>query len=105
MLDVSLLSLPCSMNWHKFLRRPKPAPTRIVWKAQRTDGKCWAGEYRWQGKTFTDHVPFHYCWGTESACRAAITAYGFANVYPLAVEFDSSVKRPSQRRYNHYRRR
>lgn len=94
------------MRWRRLLRLPpKPAPTRIVWKAQRTDGKCWAGEYRWQGKTFTDHVPFHYCWGTEAACRAAITAYGFANVYPLAVEFDSSVKRPSQRRYNHYRRR
>jgi hypothetical protein len=92
------------MNWRRWLR-PKPAPKRIVWKAERKDGKCWVGEYRWQGRTFTDYAPLFYYWGSEQACRSAIEAYGFANVRPVAVEFDSSVKRPQKRRYNHYRRR
>ena len=89
------------MSWRDWLR-PKPKP-RIVWKAVRSDGKTWVGEYRWQGRTFTEYAPLFYYWGTKEACRAAIEAYGFANVQPVAVEFDSSVKRPQERRYNHYR--
>lgn len=85
--------------------RPKPAQNRTVWKAQRSDGKCWAGEYRWQGRTFTNHPHLFYYWGSERACLSAIQAWGFANVVPVAVEFDGSVKRPQKRRYNHYRRR
>jgi hypothetical protein len=93
------------MNWRRFLRRPRPDSVRLVWKAQRSDGKCWAGEYRWQGKTFTNHKPFIYFWGSELACRSAIEAWGFANVYPVEVEFDSSVKRPQKRRDNNHPRR
>lgn len=97
------------MRWRrlgrKILRRPAPVEKQKVWKAERSDGKCWAGEYRWQGRTFTNHPPNVYYWGTERACRAAIQAWGFANVHPKQVEFDSSVKRPQKRRYNHYRRR
>jgi hypothetical protein len=94
------------MRWRRLFRLPpKPTPTRIVWKAQRTDGKCWAGEYRWQGKTFTNHKPFIYLWGSELACRTAIEAWGFANVYPVEVEFDGSVKRPQKRRDNNHPRR
>jgi hypothetical protein len=95
------------MRWRRLFRLPpKSAPTRNVWKARRADGKCWAGEYRWQGKTFTNHKPFIYLWGSELACRSAIEAWGFANVIPVEVEFDSSVKRPQKRRdNNHHRRR
>lgn len=94
------------MNWRRLLRlTPKQPPKRIVWKAQRTDGKCWVGEWRWQGRTFTHYAPLFYYWGSEQACRAAIEAWGFANVVPVAVEFDSSVKRPQKRRDNHSRRR
>jgi len=100
------------MRWRrlgrKILRRPAPphvSTPRWVWKAERADGKCWAGEYRWQGKTFTSHAPNIYYWGSEIACRAAIEAFGFANVRPVKIEFDRSVMRPQKRRVNHSRRR
>lgn len=95
------------MRWRrlgrKILGRPAPVQKRMVWRAERTDGKCWAGEYRWQGRTFTSHEPLFYYWGSEKACRSAIEWRGFANVHPVAVEFDSSVKRPKKTRYNHNR--
>jgi hypothetical protein len=92
------------MSWlSRFRPKRKPTPKRTVWRAERADGKCWAGEYRWQGRTFTSHEPFFYYWGSEAACRTAIQWRGFANVRPVEVEFDSSAKRPKKKRYNHNR--
>jgi hypothetical protein len=92
------------MSWlRRFRPKPKPTPRRTVWRAERADGKCWAGEYLWQGRTFTHDERFIYLWGSEAACRAAIQWRGFANVRPVEVEFDSSVKRPKKKRYNHNR--
>jgi hypothetical protein len=94
------------MSWlRRFRPKADPTPKRTVWCAKRSDGMYWAGEYMYFGRTFTDYPPNIYRWGTRQACQAAIDAWGFANVIPEQVEFDSSVKRPNIKRYNHYRGR
>jgi hypothetical protein len=83
-------------------RKPEP---RIAWVAVRNDGKYWAGEYRWQGRTFSSHPHLAYRWGTESACRAAIDGNYLTDTRPKRVDLDQFVKRPSEKRGSHYPRR
>ena len=87
---------------HRKFRKPQ---ARMVWVVRRTDGKFWAGEYRWQGQTFTDHIPFIYLYGTRSACMAGAERCGFANVEAVEVELSRFAKRPMKRRGHHTRRR
>ena len=54
---------------YRFLRRTEYA-------AIRSDGKYWAGPYRWQGRTFTAHRPLVYRFGTKRGCQACIDSHG-----------------------------
>jgi hypothetical protein len=47
--------------------------------AMRSDGKYWAGPYRWQGRTFTVHRRYIFRWGTKRSCNAAIYGSGFSD--------------------------
>lgn len=64
-----------------------------VWVAVRRDGKCWAGEWRWRGITFTEHWRYTYRWGSERACRAAIEMNGIRNTEAKRIPIDKNGQR------------
>jgi hypothetical protein len=81
-----------------FLRQQFGIRRRTVWVAVRKDGKCWAGEWRWRGNTFTEHWRFTYRWGSERACRAAIELNGIRNAVPKKVRLDKNGQRRNKKR-------
>jgi hypothetical protein len=82
--------------FNSFFRRRRKAPRfyqrERIWVAVRNDGKYWAGEYKWQGRTFVPHLKGAYKWGTESACRCAVDSadlFGFVNGKPYTVTVEA----------------
>ena len=70
-----------SRRFARFFSRYNQAPRfydrDFVWVAVRSDGKYWAGEYRWHGKTFVSSLKTAYKWGTLSACECGIRSADF----------------------------
>ena len=62
-------------------------PIQSYYVARRTDGKYWAGEWRWRGRTFTAVPRYVYRWGTERACRASIEANGIRDAVPVRIRY------------------
>jgi len=95
------------MGWlRRFIRRRRYVrPRNTAYVACRLDGKYWAGEWKWQGKTFTTSSQLAYKWGTPESCEAAIIGNQLRNVVVKQVELDQFVKRPQTRRAHHARRR
>jgi hypothetical protein len=62
------------------LERERKIPaTRYVVRRD-TDGRIWAGPYRWQGITFTEAERFWYQFTTIESANAAIIGSGFVGV-------------------------
>jgi hypothetical protein len=76
-----------------YIRQKKAREPKMVWIAQRSDGKCWAGAHKWSGRTFTHHRKFIYRWGTEESCRSAILWNDLTNVEPRQVDLAEFAKR------------
>ena len=66
----------------RFFSRHKLAPRFYdrdsAWVAIRNDGKYWAGEYKWHGRTFVTGLNTAYKWGSLSACECAIRSADFS---------------------------
>lgn len=77
---VSLLLLVVKAEYRKYRRRRQPTPVKSVWVVRRSDGKHWAGPYRWQGRTFTNRDDCCYKWGTREAAESAVLWSGIDNV-------------------------
>ena len=45
-----------------------------------SDGRIWAGPYRWQGQTFTEAERFWYLFANVESARAAVAGNGFVGV-------------------------
>ena len=45
---------------------------RQQWVVALTNGRVWAGPYKWNGTTFTASERYYYRFGSESAARAAV---------------------------------
>ena len=67
---------------------------KYVWIAERYDGRYWAGEYKWHGATFVRDPKYAYRWGSQSACRCAVSAtewntasYTVDTVLPVEVNY------------------
>lgn len=66
---------------HRLAPQSKVPDERIVYAVRRAkDGLWWAGEYKWQGKTFTSNLRNRYLWGSDNAAKAAVDANGLRNV-------------------------
>ena len=81
-------------------------PTRTVWVAVRVkDGRYWAGEWKWYGRTFTSDPRMAYLWARREQVESTLLWGGWEGVVPVEVDYEQFARRPQKRRYNHYRRR
>ncbi len=64
----------------RIVRRFTLKPRRVAYAVRRSDGKYWAGPYRWQGRTFTADRRFVHLWGTEVSAATAVAWEGFDDV-------------------------
>jgi hypothetical protein len=62
------------------LERERKIPTTRFVVRRDSDGRIWAGPYRWQGHTFTEAERFWYLFANVESARAAVVGSGFVGV-------------------------
>ena len=80
------------MIWQRIAKRAVKRVTVVVWERHRklsdqrwvlvrnSDGRTWAGPYRWQGSTFTEAERFWYLFANVESARAAVAGNEFVGV-------------------------
>ena len=80
------------VRWKRLAKRTIRRVTVISWERHRklsderwvlirdSDGRIWAGPYRWQGQTFTEAERFWYLFANVESARAAAIGNGFVGV-------------------------
>lgn len=60
------------------IRQPQPRPSKMSMFVLRrdSDGKVWAGPYKWTGATFTDQRKFWWGTATVAAMQARVNDEG-----------------------------
>ena len=75
---------------HPIASRRTPPPRRTVYAVRRdSDGRYWAGPYKYQGRTFTTTPNLIYVWGSRKAAESALLWGGWRGV--TVVEADHAT--------------
>ena len=65
-------------------RHRKPSNERWVVR-RNTDGRTWAGPYRWNGNTFTQANRFWFMFASKSSAVAAVNGSGLLGVTVVQI--------------------
>jgi hypothetical protein len=78
------------------IKQPQQRKTVFVVVRLR-DGKYWAGEWKWRGRTFTSRKHVAYLWGRRESAQSAVEQCGWKGVEVREVSRVEFARLPRKR--------